>query len=109
MNANQITHAASQLIDGFDATARTLIGAWREGGERLGEAARRRWEAALKESSPELTAETRRNAQHARKVFGGYYSKGIALSAGGAEVAVQTVVQVARAALARAAAGQQRA
>lgn len=102
MNATRFTATARQIVDGFDATAHSLIGAYREGGERLGTYARQRWDAALKESSPQLTPETRRNAQHARKVFGGYYTKGVALSAAGAETAVDTLVQVARNAIGRA-------
>lgn len=98
---------ANQAIDGFDTTAHLAIGAWREGGERLGEFAGARWDSAFKQSSPKLSAETRRNATHARKVFAGYYTKGVALGASGAEVAVQTMVQAARAGVERAEAWKQ--
>ncbi len=98
---------ANQWIDGFDTTAHQVIGAWREGGERLGQVARDRWDSAFQQSSPELSAETRRNAARARKVFAGYYTKGVALSASGAEVAVDTLVQTARTAVDRAATWQQ--
>ena len=107
MNTSQFNTAATQWVDGFGNAAHTAIGAWREGGDRLGELARARWDAAFKEASPELSAETRRNATNARKVIGGYYTKGVALSASGAEVAVDTVVQAARDALERAANWQQ--
>ena len=106
MTTTPITAVAEQIITGFDSTAHTLIDAYREGGERLAEAAKQRWDAALKESSPHLTAETRKNANRARSVLGGYYTRGIQLSASSAEVAVDTVVQVARSALERAAAWQ---
>ena len=99
----QFTTVASQIVDGFDNGAHRAIGAWREGGERLGVAARQRWNSALKQSSPELSAETRRNATHAQKVFAGYYNKGLGLSTSGAEVAVDTLVEVARKAIDRAA------
>lgn len=103
----QFPDVAHQWIDGFDSTAHQVIGAWREGGERLGQVARQRWDAAFRQSSPELSAETRRNAAHARKVFAGYYNKGVALSSSGAEVAVDTIVQTARTAVERAATWQQ--
>jgi hypothetical protein len=107
IDTNQFTSVASQWIDGFDTGAQRAIGAWRDGNERLGQVARERWDAALKQSSPQLSAETRRNAAHARKVFAVYYSKGVELSATGAEVAVGTLVQAARTAVDRAATWQQ--
>ncbi len=107
MNANQFNSAATQWVDGFGSVAHTAIGAWREGGNRLGDFTRARWDAAFTEASPKLSAETRRNAANARKVIGGYYTKGVALSASGAEVAVDTIVQAARQGLERAASWQQ--
>ena len=107
MNTNQLSSVAHQWIDGFDSTAHTAIGAWRDGGERLGQAARERWDTAFRQASPELSPETRRNATHARKVIGGYYAKGVQVSASGAEVAVDTLVQAARTAVERAATWQQ--
>jgi hypothetical protein len=98
---------ASQVIDGIDSTSQKAIEAWREGGERLGEFAGTRWDSAFKKASPELSAETRRNATRAKKAFAGYYAKGVAMSASGAEVAAQTLVQAARTAVERAAAWQQ--
>jgi hypothetical protein len=107
MNTERIVSVAHQCIDGFGSTAHVAIDAWRDGGERLGQAAKSRWDAALKQSAPKLSPETRRNAAHAQKVLGGYYSRGVRLSAGGAEVAVDTLVQAARVAVDRAAAWQQ--
>jgi hypothetical protein len=107
MNTEQITKVATQVVDGFDTTAHTLIDAWRDGGERLGAVAKQRWDAALKESAKQLDAETKKNAQHARAVFGTYYTRGIHMSASGATVAVDTMVQAARAAIERAAAWPQ--
>jgi hypothetical protein len=106
IDAKQLTQTAESLIAGFDATAHQLIGLYREGGDKLGQAARQRWDAAWKESSSQLSAETRRNAQHARKVFAGYYMRGVTLSAAGAEIAVATLVQAARTGVQRAEAWQ---
>jgi hypothetical protein len=107
MNTQHFTTAAERAIDNFGHTAHQVIGLWRDGGDRLGEAAKARWDAAFAESAPKLAPETRRNAAHARKVIGGYYTRGVHLSAAGADVAVATVVQAAHAAVERAAAWQQ--
>lgn len=107
MTSERITAVAIQLIDGFDSNAHQFIEIWRDSSERLGQAAKQRWDAALKQSSPELSAETRRNAAHAQKVFAGYYNKAVALGTSGTEVAVDTLVQAARTAVERAAAWRQ--
>ena len=109
MNSTHITAAAHQWIDGFDNGAHQAIVLWRDGADRLASAARARWDTAFREASPELSAETRKNATHARKVFAGYYNKGVSLSQSGAEVAVDTLVQAARTAVDRAASWQPRA
>lgn len=107
MNTTQITANATHLIEAFGTTAHSAIDAWRAGGERLGEFTAQRWDRAFKQASPQLSAETRRNANNARKVFGRYYARGLALGTSGAEVAVDTLVQAAAAAVERAAAFQQ--
>lgn len=104
MKTAQFSTAAASAIEAFDSTARTLIDSYRDGGDRLGDALAQRWNAALKEAAPQLKPEVRKNAAHAKKVVGGYYARGIELSASGAEVAVSTLVQVATAAVERAAA-----
>ena len=104
MTTTQFTTAANSAIEAFNNTARTLIGSYVDGGERLGEALTQRWNAALKESAPKLKPQVRKNAAHAQKIVGGYYAKGLKLSASGAEVAVGTLVQVATVAVERAAA-----
>ena len=104
MKSNEFTSVATGLVETFGSTARGVIAAYLEGGERLGDLASRRWNAALKETSPRLTPETRKNAAHAKEVFGGYYARGLQLSASGAVVAVDTLVQVTTTAIERAAA-----
>jgi hypothetical protein len=99
----QFAAVADKVIDGFDTTAHHLIDAWRDGSERIASAAQERWDSAFEASKPQLSAETRKNATHARKVIGGYYTKGTQLAAGGAAVAVDTMVQAARVAVERAA------
>jgi hypothetical protein len=102
MNTTRFSNAAANVIEAFGTTAHSAIDAYRAGGERLGEFAGQRWNSAFRKASPELTAETRRNAARARKVVGSYYSRGLQVSASGAEVAVDTAVQVAGSAVERA-------
>ncbi|TFZ00354.1 hypothetical protein [Ramlibacter humi] len=98
---------ATQFIEAIGTTAHGAIDAYRAGGERLGEFASARWDGAFEQARPQLSAETRRNAANARKVFSRYYRQGLQLSASGAEVAVDTLVQAAGAALERAEAFRQ--
>lgn len=107
MNTVHLSATAAQLIDGFDTHAHKAIGLWREGGDRLGELARARWDHAFAQSKPKLSPETQHNATRAQQAFAGYYARGVSLSASGAKVAVGSVVQAARVAVERAAAWQQ--
>lgn len=91
----QITTQATDLITTLGQSAHKVIGAYRSGSEHLLSAAEQRWNRALKASSAELTAETRKNASHAQKVFSGYCAKGIALTADSATVVVDTLVGAA--------------
>ena len=108
MDNSTFRSSARQWISGFDTQARRAIAGWRTGGERLGGAARSRWDRAFAESSPKLSEETRRNASHARDVFSRYYVQGAEITASGAERAVETLVQVAGTAVNRAADWQAR-
>jgi hypothetical protein len=104
MDTNHLSATATDLVAKFGTTAHGVIGAYREGGERLAGTLEQRWKSALKEASPQLTAETRRNAARAQKAFSAYYAKGLALSADGAETVVDTLVGATVAAIERAAA-----
>lgn len=92
MDTTRFSATATALVGNFGNAAHNAIGLYREGGERLAQALDQRWKAALKESSPQLTAETRKNANRAHEVFNGYFTKGVALSADGALVVVDTLV-----------------
>lgn len=94
--------SAGQWIAGFDSQAQRAIAAWRAGSDCLGQAARRRWDRAFAESSPQLSAETRRNAAHLRDVVARRYGQGVELAAAGAQRAVGALVHAAQAAVARA-------
>jgi len=107
MDTSTFSTAATNALANFGISAHHLIGVYREGGERLATTLEQRWKAALKEASPQLTAETRRNAARAQQAFSASYSKGLALTADGAEVVIDTLVGAAVAAVERAAAFQQ--
>ena len=107
MKTSDFSTNATTLIGSFGNAAHQAIGAYREGGERLAAALDQRWKAAMKESGPKLTAETRRNANHAHQVFNGYFAKSVAVSADGAKVVVDTLVGAAVAGVERAAAFKQ--
>jgi hypothetical protein len=107
MDANAFSHTATTLLANFGNTAHQVIGAYREGGERLAATLEQRWKAALKDASPQLTAETRRNAARAQQAFSASYVKGLAFTADGATVVVDTLLGAAAAAVERAAAFQQ--
>jgi len=104
MNTNAFSATATELVAKFGNTAHEAIGAWREGGERLAGTLEQRWKSALKETSPKLTAETRRNAARAQQAFSTCYAKGLNLSADGAVAVVDTLVGATVAAIERAAA-----
>jgi hypothetical protein len=104
MNTNAFSATATDLVAKFGNTAHQAIGAWREGGERLAGTLEQRWKTALKETSPKLTPETRRNAARAQQAFSAYYAKGLNLSADGAVAVVDTLVGATVTAIERAAA-----
>jgi hypothetical protein len=103
MNTDKITTTAKSVVAKVGNTAHNAIGLYREGGERLAGAMDQRWNTALKQSAPKLSAETRKNAQHAHDVFQGYYARGLALSADGAEIVIDTVIGATIAVIERAA------
>ncbi|MEJ6023976.1 hypothetical protein [Ramlibacter sp. PS4R-6] len=92
MDKHEFTAAAKAAFTRFGTTAHKAIDLYREGGERLATLAGERWDTAFEQSKKELDAETRKNAKHARDVFAGYYERGLALSADGAGVVVDTIV-----------------
>ena len=102
MTNDNFAPAAEQWIHRFDTGAHRAIGAWREGGGQLGALARERWDGALAQSRKQLSKETQRNAERTREVVAGCYTKGLELSAAGAESAVDTLVQAALGAVTRA-------
>jgi len=102
MNDNRITATAAQFVEAFGSNAHGAIDTCIAGGERLGEFAAERWDRAFEQASPRLSAETRRNASHAREVFARYYRQGLERSGEGAARAVDVMVKAAGSAIERA-------
>ena len=92
MDKQEFTTAAKTAFANFGTAAHKAIDVYREGGERLAALAGERWDSAFEQSKKELDAETRKNAKHAKEVFAKYYERGLALSADGAGIAVDTIV-----------------
>ena len=107
MDASALSSTATSLLANLGNSAHQFIGVYREGGERLAMSLERRWKTALRQASPQLTAETRRNAARAQQAFSAQYSRGLAFTADGAEMVIDTLVGAAVAAVERAAAFQQ--
>ncbi len=107
MDTKNFSTTATGLIGNLADAAHKAIGAYRQGGDRLSGALEQRWKAGLRQAGPKLTPETRKNAARAQRAFSGYYAKGLALSADGAEVVIDTLVGAAQTAIERAAAYQQ--
>lgn len=95
MTKQQFTGAATAALGQFGEAAHRAIALYREGGERIAQAAHERWEAAFAQAKPQLDAETRKNAKHAKDVFGRYWARALELSTDGATVAVDMVVGAA--------------
>ncbi|MDB5874376.1 MAG: hypothetical protein JWQ07_3818 [Ramlibacter sp.] len=104
MTTKAFSATATDLVANFGNTAHRAIGLYREGGERFANTLEQRWKTALKETSPKLTAETRKNAARAQQKFSTYYARSLAVTADGAEVVVDTLVGATVAAIERAAA-----
>ena len=102
MNDTRITTTAARFVEAFGIHAHGAIDSCVAGGERLGDIAAGRWDIAFEQARPRLSAETRRNAANARKVFGRYYRRGLQRSGEGAGRAVDALVQVAGSAIERA-------
>lgn len=104
MSATSLSTVTSNLIGSYGNTAKNLIDAYQAGGERFVSVLEQRWNAALKESRPQLTAEVTKNASAAQLAFSVLYSKGLNQSARGAQQLVSQIVRLAETGVERVAA-----
>ncbi|HUR89033.1 MAG TPA: hypothetical protein VMZ74_08100 [Ramlibacter sp.] len=92
MDKQDITKATTEALGRFGNAAHQAIDLYRNGGERIATIAGERWDTAFAQAKPQLDAETRKNATHAKDVFARYYSRAVALTADGAQIVVDTFV-----------------
>jgi len=104
MSIKNLSTVASDLIESYGNTVKNVIEAYRAGGERVVSLLEQRWNRALKESRPQLTAEVAKNASAAQLAFSAYYTKGLTLTTDGAQQVVSQLVKLAEAGVERAAA-----
>jgi hypothetical protein len=104
MNAKKLSTVATDVIESTGNTAKNVIAAYREGGERVVGLLEQRWNRALQESRAQLTAETAKNATAAQQAFSGYYTKGLVVTTNGAQGVVEQMVKLAGAGVERVAA-----
>lgn len=95
MQATNLSIITNDLIASYGNTAKNVIQAYRAGGDRMVDFLEQRWDSAFQESSPQLTAEVRKNALNAQKVLGSYYAKGVAMTTEGAESVVDKFIKFA--------------
>jgi len=95
MTTKNFSTNAAEFVEAFSKKANKVIKAYRAGGEKVAEAASKRFEAALKESRPQLSEETVANARNARKACGRVYMKGVTATADTAEMLVEGSVKIA--------------
>lgn len=94
MSAKNLSTVAGNLIESYGNTAKNVIDAYRAGGERVVSLLEQRWNRALEESRPQLTAETVENASAAQLAFSACYTKGLSLTTNGAQQVVSQLVKV---------------
>lgn len=104
MSAKNLSTVSIDLIESYGNTARHVIHAYQAGGERVVSLLEQRWNRALKESRPQLTAEVAKNASAAQAAFSALYSKGLTQTTQGAQQLVDQIVKLADAGVERVAA-----
>ncbi|MBE7939003.1 MULTISPECIES: hypothetical protein [Ramlibacter] len=92
MTEQPLSQTATEAVASLGRTAHELIDLYREGGESIAQTLGAQWDSAFAAASPQLSAESRRNAQRTRALAGQLYAQGLALSSGGAQLLVDTLV-----------------
>lgn len=108
MSAQNLSTVAADLIESYGNTANNVIDAYRASGERMVGLLEQRWQAALKESRSQLTADVAKNATAAQLAFSVYYSKGLTQTSRGAQEWVSQFVKLAGSGIERLAANASR-
>lgn len=104
MTAKNLSTVTTELIATSGKTASNVVKAYRAGGELVVEVLNQRWNRAMRQSRPELSTETAKNAAAARSAFTSYYTKGLDITSEGAQQVIKQIVKVAEAGVERASA-----
>ena len=94
MRVKNLSTVAADLIESYANTAKNVVDAYHAGGERVVSLLEQRWNRALKESRPQLTAEVVKNASAAHLAFTVLYSKGLNQTSHGAQQLVSQIVKL---------------
>jgi len=108
MSAKKLSTVATDVIESYGNTAKNVIHAYRNGGERAVDLLQKSWDRALRESRSQLAAGVASNATAAQQAVCGYYIKGLTLTTHGAEQAVSQIVKLAGTGVERVAANASR-
>ncbi|MDB5891700.1 MAG: hypothetical protein JWP47_2531 [Polaromonas sp.] len=108
MRAKNLSTVANDLIEAYGNTAKNVIDAYHAGGERVVNLLEQRWNRALKESRPQLTAEVVKNASAAQLALTVLYTRGLSQTTHGAQQLVSQIVKLAETGVERAAANASR-
>lgn len=90
MQTQDFTTSTTAALGRFGNVAHQAIEFYRQNGERIAAFANERWDQAFEQAKPQLDAETRENAKHAKDTFSQFYSRALELSADGATILVDT-------------------
>lgn len=108
MSAKNLSTVANEVIESYGNTVKNVLHASRVGGERVVGLVEQNWNRALRESRSQLAAGVATNATAAQQAFCGYYIKGLTVTTGGAQDAVNQIVKLAGAGVERVAANASR-
>lgn len=92
MSQATLSAAATDLIEIYGKTAKNMVQAYRAGNQRVAGFVDAGWNRAFEQSRDQLTAEVRKNAQHAHDTVGRYFHKGLELATGSADALVDKLV-----------------
>lgn len=108
MSAQQLSTVTYDVIVSYGNTAKHVVNAYRAGGERVAGLLEQSWDRAFAQSRAQLSAETAKNAQAAKHLVGGYYSKSLSVTSDSATDVIAQLVKLAGGGVERALAGAEK-
>lgn len=108
MTTQHLSTVTSDVIATYGKTAKTVINAYRVGGERVIGFVDQRVQGTLSRRGARLNPKLRAELMTTQRKVSGYYSRGLQLTTGGADTVVDTVVDIAAKGVQRIAANAER-